>query len=127
METDETQQRNDRPRHHRHRGFMLIPAGVLLGLGFGLIFSHAGAGVLIGLGLGFIGAALFPYTRTGPDANTVAGGRRGSGILALVGIFLTVIGFGVLWQPFTDWPVIAALFIILLGLWFLFRAFFPEK
>ena len=36
---------------------MLIPAGVLLGLGIGLLAGYPGPGVLIGLGLGFIGSA----------------------------------------------------------------------
>ncbi len=37
---------------------LFIPAGVLLGLGFGLLFNQPAPGVLIGLGLGFLGMAI---------------------------------------------------------------------
>jgi hypothetical protein len=49
-----TEEKPDSPephRHHRHGGYMLIPAGVLLGLGIGLLAGYPGSGVLIGLGL----------------------------------------------------------------------------
>jgi len=127
MPTEEPWQHEER-HHHRHRGFMLIPAGGLLGLGIGLIGGHPAAGVLIGLGLGFVGAALYPPAKRDPEATSAGAGlHRRSVILALVGLLLAVVGTGTLWLPFTNWPVIAALFIILLGLWFLFRALFPEK
>ena len=57
MATEENPDREDRRRHHRNHGYMLIPAGVLLGLGIGLLAGYPGPSVLIGLGLGFIGSA----------------------------------------------------------------------
>lgn len=32
----------------------LIPAGLLIGLGIGMIYNHVAAGLLIGLGVGFL-------------------------------------------------------------------------
>jgi hypothetical protein len=37
---------------------IFIPAGVLLGLGIGMVYGNAGAGVLIGLGAGFLVMAI---------------------------------------------------------------------
>ena len=34
---------------------LAIPAGLLIGLGVGIVVDHTSAGVLIGLGCGFIG------------------------------------------------------------------------
>jgi hypothetical protein len=47
---------------HGHRYNILIPVGVLIGLGAGILVSQIGAGVLIGLGFGMVAAALAaPY------------------------------------------------------------------
>jgi hypothetical protein len=35
---------------------LLIPAGLLMGIGIGMIVGYTGAGTLIGLGLGFLAA-----------------------------------------------------------------------
>ena len=103
---------------------MLIPAGVLLGLGIGLLAGYPGPGVLIGLGLGFIGSAVLAQQRSAPagiEGVTVPSPRPRVG-LVLVGAFLILVGIGLVWAPLRL-PVIAALFLILLGLLFLFRAF----
>ncbi len=128
MVTEENPNREDRRRHHRHHGYMLIPAGVLLGLGIGLLAGYPGPGypgpgVLIGLGLGFIGSAVLAQQRsapTGTEGMTGPSPRPRVG-LVLVGAFLILIGIGLVWAPLRL-PVIAALFLIILGVWFLFRA-----
>ena len=66
MVTEEKPDSQERHRHHRHGGHMLIPAGVLLGLGIGLLAGYPGPGVLIGLGLGFIGSAVLALQRSAP-------------------------------------------------------------
>ncbi|MBW3015800.1 hypothetical protein KY330_05225 [Candidatus Woesearchaeota archaeon] len=38
---------------------LLIPGGLLLGLGLGMIYNQVAGGTLIGLGLGFIAAFIF--------------------------------------------------------------------
>ncbi|TCS93920.1 hypothetical protein [Hazenella coriacea] len=38
---------------------LFIPAGALIGLGIGMLYSQEAAGVLIGLGMGFLIEALF--------------------------------------------------------------------
>ena len=115
--------KNRGDQHHRHRsGNMLIPAGVLLGLGIGLP-GYPGPGVLIGLGLGFIGATL---VKSGADPTGDAGAHqscdRSHGFLAIIGAFLIIVGIGIAFAPLHFWPYIAAAFLILLGVWFLYRA-----
>ncbi len=40
-------------------GGMLIPAGLLIGLGIGLAINKVAAGTIIGLGIGFLAAFIF--------------------------------------------------------------------
>ena len=49
-------------KHDRHCGF-IVPAGILIGLGAGLLVDQLGCGFLIGLGLGIIGSELLPLVR----------------------------------------------------------------
>lgn len=42
---------------------LFIPAGCLLGIGFGFLYSHIIAGLFIGLGLGFTIFAFLLYLR----------------------------------------------------------------
>ena len=104
---------------------MLIPAGVLLGLGIGLLAGYPGPGVLIGLGLGFIGSAVLAQQRSAPAGTEGMSGPspRPRAGLVLIGAFLVLVGIGLVWAPPRFWPVIAALFLILLGAWFLLRVF----
>lgn len=102
---------------------MLIPAGVLLGLGIGLLAGYPGPGVLIGLGLGFIGATLLksgaaPAGETGAHHSSA----RSHGFPIIIGAFLIIVGFGIAFAPSHFLPYIAAAFLILLGIWFLYRA-----
>ncbi|MGA9029120.1 MAG: hypothetical protein WB404_01680, partial [Methanoregula sp.] len=97
---------------------------VLLGLGIGLLAGYPGPSVLIGLGLGFIGSAVLAQQRSAPagtEGMTVPSPRPHVG-LVIVGAFLILVGIDLVWAPLRL-PVIAALFLILFGLVFLFRAF----
>ena len=46
----------------RQSGF-IVPAGILIGLGTGLLMDQAIAGFLVGLGLGLLGSELLPFVR----------------------------------------------------------------
>lgn len=116
--TDE--ERTGRKQRHGRYGF--IPAGVLIGLGVGLLAGFPGSGVLIGLGLGFLASALVPAV-TKPS-ETAKPGLKGMNItMLLIGVFLILIGVGIVWAPAAIWPYLIAGFLILLGIWFLVRGF----
>lgn len=106
---------------------MFIPAGILIGLGVGLLVSHPASGVLVGLGLGFIGTALARVKTL--KAESGAGNqndyyRRSSPVLfGVLGIVMICLGIGIVWVPAGFWPVMAAAFLILLGVWILYRGF----
>jgi hypothetical protein len=108
-------------KHHRHYGF--IPAGVLIGLGVGLLAGYPGPGVLIGLGLGFLATGLAGAVR---KPNEAAGTQQEgmSIVLLLLGVFMIFIGIGIVWAPAELWPYIIAGFLILLGVWVLIRGFY---
>jgi hypothetical protein len=115
------EERTERERRHGRYGF--IPAGVLIGLGVGLLVGFPGSGVLIGLGLGFLASALVPSGTT--TAETADSGlKRVNMTMLLIGIFLILIGVGIVWAPAAIWPYLIAGFLILLGIWFLVRGFF---
>ncbi len=42
---------------------ILIPAGLLIGIGMGFVYENVPAGTLIGLGLGFLGMAIIQLMR----------------------------------------------------------------
>jgi hypothetical protein len=46
---------SERPKKAKGVTGLAIPAGLLIGIGVGLLFDHVSAGVLIGLGGGFLG------------------------------------------------------------------------
>ncbi len=100
-------------RHHGKHFF--IPAGVLIGLGVGLIAGYPGAGVLIGLGLGLIGSAFQNGECAAPSRCSH------QWISVIVGLFLILVGIATVWSPPNFWPYIAAVFLIALGVWFLAR------
>lgn len=125
MEAGTDNKRTDDTEKRRHGRHMLIPAGIFLGLGIGLLAGYPGAGVLIGLGLGLIGAMFVkPAPEPDGDSGTCKAGTRPRGFLALVGIFLVCIGMGIVISPHYLWPWIIAIFLILLGGWFLYREFY---
>jgi hypothetical protein len=107
--------------HHRHSGF-IIPAGILIGLGVGLLVDHVGAGFLIGLGLGFVGSELLP--RLGKPLEGECPQTGGVDVTNLIiGAFLAFIGISIVWAPAAIWPYAVAGFFILIGISFLIRGF----
>ena len=110
-----------RPRHQRS---LLIPAGLFIGLGVGLLAGFPAPGLMIGLGLGFIGSSLLK-PREYPAGDAAAPGmRHGSRWMpALLGIFFIILGISMVWAPQNFWPYIGAGFLILVGIWFIARSF----
>jgi hypothetical protein len=114
MSTVEEQER--RRRHGRH---FLIPAGILIGLGVGLITGYPGPGILIGLGLGFLAQGfLRPVESLAPDQATPCCGHGDRWISVMIGLFLIIIGIGIIWIPAHIWPYVIGIFLILLGIMF---------
>ncbi len=107
--------------HDRHAGF-IVPAGILIGLGVGLLVDRTGVGFLIGLGLGLIGSELLPLVRKSREGEcTQPGGANVTTLL--IGTFLAFIGIGIVLVPAAIWPYAIAGFLILTGTWFLVRGF----
>ena len=125
MTSDEKMERREWRR--RHGGHFLIPAGILIGLGIGLIAGHVASGILIGLGCGLVASGLAWDMGREPEAGasgtaTVSGpghccccGARWP--LVIVGLFMIVIGAGIVWAPPFSWTYLVAAFVILLGIW----------
>ncbi|HNX17934.1 MAG TPA: hypothetical protein PKM50_06370 [Methanoregula sp.] len=116
--------RSDNAEYRGHGRHMLIPAGIFLGLGIGLLAGYPSAGILIGLGFGFAGAMLVkPAPEPAGDAGTCKTDTRPRSFLALIGTFLILIGIGIIFAPQYLWPWIVSIFLIMLGGWFLYREF----
>jgi len=111
------------PREHdRHCGF-IVPAGILIGLGVGLLVDQGGCGFLIGLGLGLIGSELLSHVRRSREGECMQPGGANVTTL-LIGAFLVFIGIGIVLAPAAIWPYAIAGFLILTGIWFLVRGFY---
>jgi hypothetical protein len=109
-------------KHDRHCGF-IVPAGILIGLGVGLLVDHLGSAFLVGLGLGLIGSELLQHVRKHREGEcTQPGGANVTTLL--IGSFLVFIGIGSVLAPAAIWPYAIAGFLILAGIWFLVRGFF---
>ena len=114
------EENEQRKRHGRH---FLIPAGVLIGLGVGLITGYAGPGVLIGLGFGLLASAFIAPSGIPDDHHPGCcggGSRWGRGI---IGVFLLLLGIGIILAPVNIWmyvwPYGIGIFLILIGLSFI--------
>jgi hypothetical protein len=107
---------------HQPYGF-IIPAGILIGLGVGLLVDHLGSGFLVGLGLGFLGSGLLPLVRKPLGSEYIQPGSTDVTML-LIGAFLVFIGIGFVYAPAAIWPYAFAGFLILLGAWLLVRGFY---
>ena len=120
MTTDE-----EKEYYHRHhqRG-LLVPAGLLIGLGVGLLAGYPGPGLMIGLGFGFIASAFLKSAGRPAGDAAAAGMHQGSRWMpGLLGIFFIILGFSMVWAPENFWPYIGAGFLILIGIWFIARSF----
>jgi len=116
-----TEDQQHRRRHGRH---FLIPAGVLIGLGVGIIVGYAGAGVLIGLGLGFLASAFLPPAGEAPEDAPVPCCRHGGRWMSAgIGVVFVIIGAVIIWAPQNFWtylwPYGVGVFLILIGLSFI--------
>ncbi len=112
----------ERNNHQGHYGF-LIPAGVLIGLGVGLLVDQVGSGILVGLGLGFLATGLIPLLKK-PHEGEESQPKGTNVTLLLLGAFMIFLGIGIVWSPISLWPYAIAGFLILIGIWFLVRGFF---
>jgi hypothetical protein len=112
----------EKRRHGRHA---FIPAGILIGLGVGILLNYPGPGVLIGLGLGFLASSFVHQEDAGPgEAAPACCGLKGRNwITLLVGIFMILVGVGLVWTPLPLWPYLVAAFFILLGIGFIVQGF----
>jgi hypothetical protein len=72
--------------------------------------------------LGFLASALVPAGTNTPETAD-SGLKRVNLTMLLMGIFMILIGFGIVWAPVAIWPYLIAGFLILLGIWFLVRGF----
>lgn len=108
-------------QQHPDSGF-IIPAGILIGLGAGLLVDYLVCGFLIGLGLGLIGSELLPLARKSRDGECTQPGSANITTL-LTGAFLVFIGISIAWAPVAIWPYAIAGFLILAGTGFLVRGF----
>jgi hypothetical protein len=125
MASEEKQESREERREwrRRHRGPFLIPAGVLIGLGAGMLVNQAGAGVLIGLGLGFLGSALLPAPSEdvqAPALGPLWGPRR---VPIIIGIFLVLLGVSIVSGISLPWTSIIAILFILIGIGFIAHGF----
>lgn len=110
---------------HRHRNRHLIPAGLFIGLGVGLLLNYPGPGLLIGMGLGVIASTLLSPGVSLSGDTAEPGRHHGSGhrvIMALIGIFFVILGISLIVAPPNFWPYLGAGFLILLGIWFIARS-----
>lgn len=107
------------PVKDRHLGF-IVPAGILIGLGAGLLVDHAFAGFLVGLGLGLLGSELFPLVRKSREVE-LAGGANVT--LLLIGAVLVIAGISSVWEPAAIWTYAIPGLFILAGIWVLVRGF----
>jgi len=100
----------------------IIPAGILIGLGMGILAGYAFTGFLIGLGIGFVGEGLLPLVRKPLTGECMQKGSANVTLL-LIGAFLVLVGASIVVAPAAIWPYAFAGLFILAGIWVLFRGF----
>ncbi|HXX55510.1 MAG TPA: hypothetical protein VEI81_05395 [Methanoregula sp.] len=108
---------------HRHGRFYFILAGVLIGLGAGLIAGYAAAGVLIGLGLGFLASGIFRPSAEPAESPVPCCRGGGRWMSVVIGLFFVLIGAALVWAPANFWiyiwPYGVGVLLILVGLSFI--------
>jgi hypothetical protein len=107
------------PVEDRRNGF-IVPAGILIGLGAGLLVDHGGAGFLVGLGAGLLGSELLPFVRKSREGEyPLPGGANVT--LLLIGAVLVLAGISIVWAPTAIWTYAIPGLLILAGIVFLVR------
>jgi len=109
------------PVKDRQNGF-IVPAGILIGLGAGLLADHAVAGFLVGLGLGLIGSELLPFARKSREGEYHQAGSANVTLL-LIGAVITLAGISIVWAPAAVWIYAVPGLMILAGIGVLVRGF----
>jgi hypothetical protein len=109
-------------KQHQNNGFV-VPAGILIGLGAGLLIDQLLCGFLIGLGFGLIGSELFPVVRKSQEGECMQP-ESANVTRLLIGAFLVFIGIGIVLVPAAIWPYAIAGFLILAGIWVLVRGYY---
>jgi hypothetical protein len=109
------------PVEDRRNGF-IVPAGILIGLGAGLLVNQAGAGFLIGLGFGLLGSELVPRVMKPLEGEYLQTGGTNVTLL-LIGSFLVLAGISIVWAPAVIWTYAIPSLLILAGIGFLVRGF----
>jgi hypothetical protein len=100
----------------------IVPAGILIGLGAGLLADHAVAGFLVGLGLGLLGSELLPPARKSREGEyPLAAGANVT--LLLIGSVLILAGISIVWAPTEIWTYAIPGLMILAGIGVLARGF----
>ena len=109
-------------KNERYSSF-IVPAGILIGLGVGLLADYLVSGFFVGLGLGLICSELFRLIEKSRETeSTQTGGVNVTTLL--IGTFMVFIGFGIVQAPAAIWPYAIAGFLILAGIWFLVRGIY---
>ncbi|HSA37988.1 MAG TPA: hypothetical protein P5013_03745 [Methanoregula sp.] len=109
------------PEKDLQNGF-IVPAGILIGLGAGLLADHAVAGFLVGLGLGLLGSELLPLARKSQEGEYPL--ARGANVtLLLIGAVLVLAGISIVWAPAAIWIYAIPGLMILAGIGVLVRGF----
>ena len=109
------------PVKERQSGF-IVPAGILIGLGAGLLADHAVAGFLVGLGLGVLGSELLPFVRKSREGEYPPLGGANVTLL-LIGAVLVLAGISIVWAPAAIWTYAIPGLMILAGIGVLVRGF----
>jgi len=109
----------------RHVGFYIIPAGGLIGLGIGIIFGYQLTGFFAGLGLGYLVFVSGSGKYTGyPGSSGIPERYDWSYLVRLVlGLYIIVSGFALIWVPRSEWPDLLAIFLVLAGIWFIVHGY----
>lgn len=120
-------------RHEHHRSGFLIPAGLLIGLGIGILLNYTVPVALVGMGCGFVASGAIrvyssrsfvtPASPEGSAPEHWEGYRGGGWGSIIVGVFFILLGIGIVYAPQNIWPYIGAAILILIGLWFVARGF----
>lgn len=98
----------------RRKGrYFCIPARILIGLGIGLLVGNRGQGIRISAGFGIPASAFEKLDgRVSTDTVTSFADRgRSCWISILIGMFMILIGIGLIRAPLNFWPYVPAIFL----------------